>query len=109
MRSSTSSLKGPPPSEPAAELRAAPLDGEITRLREGASFVILRHTAATEELRKLLKGSEFEGAFFQIIANGSPSGESPQYARTINRLAWRIEALEKELAERGADPDPEGP
>lgn len=100
---------GEPRSEPAAELRAALLEGELERLRDSASFVILRRTAETEELRKLLKGSEFEEAFFQIIANGSPSGESPQYARAINRLTWRIEALEKELAEHRTDPDPEGP
>lgn len=100
---------GEPQSEPSAELRAALLDAEIERLRDSASFVILRRTAETEELRKLLKGSEFEDSFFQIIANGSPSGESPQYARAINRLTWRIEELEKELAEHHNDPDPEGP
>ncbi|MCW3784305.1 hypothetical protein [Defluviimonas salinarum] len=72
---------------------------ERDKLRARALSDMDRRTARDAEIEKLIRENGLEKPYFEIVANGSRAGHSPEYARVLNGARFRIKALEKEVAE----------
>lgn len=81
---------------------------ETADLRDSVERHYDRQAARDVEIIKLIREHGLEKPFFDIYANGSREGFSPEYAQRLNGARHVIEDLRKQLAANtnGEDPSP---
>lgn len=89
-------------------LRAEILEQAYTALMRSMTFSADRHAAKSAELDKMIREDgvpeDLRKAYFEIVANGSRTGDNPVYAQTVNAMRHKIERLEGMVEKLRNDP-----